>query len=370
MDQPDIAGIAELSAPIAGSVAAGADPRSDVSPASLYYRLRDARADARAQERAADNDPAAPESGLRHWKLVADLAVETLQRRGKDIEVASWLTEGLVRLHGLAGLAAGAELLCALVDGYWNDGLFPVPDEVGPGGDSMEPRLAPIAGLSGVSGDGTLLQPLRKIVLFRDGADEDVTFWRFEQARAGATHADAEKRSASLARLTMLEETARGAGRAAIEIVARDARCAAAAWDALGQTLQAHIDDQSEGQDGPPMRRVRDLLDSIGKLVAAYAPSPAQPIPQAEANSQEPDHPAEMPKHAAAPFGRDAMLDEVLRIAARFREAEPNSPFSYTIEDAVRRARLPWPALLEEMMPDTGARNALLSGLGIRVAQS
>jgi type VI secretion system protein ImpA len=60
------------------------------------------------------------------------------------------------------------------------------------------------------------------------------------------------------------------------------------------------------------------------------------------------------------------MLQEISRLAAQFRIAEPHSPLSYTLDDAVRRARLGLPELLKEMMPDLQARSAILSGLGIK----
>lgn len=63
---------------------------------------------------------------------------------------------------------------------------------------------------------------------------------------------------------------------------------------------------------------------------------------------------------------REDMLREITRIAAYFRANEPHSPLSYTLEDAVRRARLGLPDLLKEMMPELAARSTVLSGLGIR----
>jgi type VI secretion system protein ImpA len=63
---------------------------------------------------------------------------------------------------------------------------------------------------------------------------------------------------------------------------------------------------------------------------------------------------------------RETLLTEIVRIATLFRTAEPNSPLGYTLEEAVRRARLGLPELLKEMMPDAAPRTALLSSLGIR----
>ena len=45
------------------------------------------------------------------WRTVRELALKTLTETTKDLEVAAWLTEALVRSHGLAGLAAGAQVI-------------------------------------------------------------------------------------------------------------------------------------------------------------------------------------------------------------------------------------------------------------------
>ena len=45
------------------------------------------------------------------WRTVRELALKTLTETTKDLEVAAWLTEALVRSHGLAGLTAGAQVM-------------------------------------------------------------------------------------------------------------------------------------------------------------------------------------------------------------------------------------------------------------------
>jgi type VI secretion system protein ImpA len=60
------------------------------------------------------------------------------------------------------------------------------------------------------------------------------------------------------------------------------------------------------------------------------------------------------------------MLRELARIADHFRRTEPHSPLAYTLDEAVRRARLTWPELVAEVVPDAAARTAMLTMLGIR----
>jgi len=108
--------LAALLAPITEEAPAGTDLRKDYSPNSLYFRLRDARAEARDAERAADArsegdagpvETAPPIPPLAKWRIVRELSSEALAAHSKDLEIAAWLTEALLRSDGLIGLAAG-----------------------------------------------------------------------------------------------------------------------------------------------------------------------------------------------------------------------------------------------------------------------
>src|SRR5579859_2750272 len=155
----DVIDVDALLAPIPGDAPAGVDLRQDTATDALYTRLRDARAEARTAERAQENEDgnyAIPAE----WRIIADLAYEVLTTHSKDLEIAAWLTEALLRSDGLQGLSAGLQVMKGLVDQYWDD-LFPLPDE-----DGLATRVAPVTGLNGQSGDGTLIQPLRRVALF------------------------------------------------------------------------------------------------------------------------------------------------------------------------------------------------------------
>ena len=72
----------------------------------------------------------------------------------------------------------------------------------------------------------------------------------------------------------------------------------------------------------------------------------------------------------AVPAGQVASREDALRtletLATFFRRTEPVSPLAYTLDDAIRRARMSWPDLLEEIVADPATRAAILSALGIR----
>jgi type VI secretion system protein ImpA len=352
-----------LLTPISVEAPTGIDMRTDFSPTSNYFRLRDARAEARAAERAAETS-ADGESGAESWRTVKSLSLKILSEQAKDLEVAAWLTEALLRSNGLAGLAAGAEIIGGLAARYW-DQLYPMPDE-----DGMETRVAPITGLNGEGGDGTLSQPLFKLPLFKDANGERVMLFQYEQSAELQTITDQNRLDSRLRAGVVPYEQMQAAARAnppgSFVALRRDVRAAQAAWSAMAAIL-----DEKAGRDSPPTRRISDTLEQIQRIVDRYAP-PETPAAGEAAPEEEAAEPTEAAPAGGATVGRRrlatredalAMLGE---IADYFRKNEPQSPLAYTIDDAIRRGRLSWPDLLAELVHDDQLRNSILASLGIK----
>jgi type VI secretion system protein ImpA len=350
-----------LLAPIADDAPAGVDLREDFTPNSLYFRLRDARSEARAAERAADGDDgdsAAPPE----WLTVSELAQEALTTHTKDLEIAAWLTEALLRRDGLVGLTAGCRLMAGLAEAFW-DTLFPLPDEEG-----IATRVAPVAGLNGIGGEGTLLQPLRKIALFERPDGMPFHYWQYEQSEELATIIDEARRQArvdaGVIPFGTIESEARYAA-AVLTGLQEQSQSAATAWKKLADTL-----DERAGADSPPTSQVAAVLEKIHTVAGRYAIQPATGAADtptaAEDGSPGPAMGGAVAVVTASVNSREDALRSLAQIADFFRRTEPLSPLAYTLQEAVRRARLSWPELLEEIVPDVGSRAAILTSLGIR----
>ncbi len=349
-----------LLAPIAGPSPTGEDPRADFSAASPYLRLRDLRAEARAAERMADAAAEGDAAPSADWRPVRDLATQIIAEKAKDIEVACWLTEALLRTDGMAGFSAGARLIAALAETFW-DALHPMPDEE----DGLARRFAPIAGLNGVEGDGTLIQPLRKLPLFERPDGSPVAVWQYRQSMEVAGIGDTAKRQQRIAAGVMPFDTIDAEARAEADhwatALAEAGQAARAAWEALGQVIAAH------GGADTPSSRVRDLIAEITEIAERYAPqAAAEPLPQASADAPVTTASAVNAPPAARIATREDALAALADISEYFRRTEPHSPLAYTLAEAVRRARLTWPELLEEVVPDEGSRDSILLRLGIR----
>jgi type VI secretion system protein ImpA len=282
------------------------------------------------------------------------------------------MTEALIRSDGLAGLAAGAMLIDGLAKNFWDDGVFPLPDE-----DGISTRVAPITGLNGQGSDGTLVQPLRKVPLCRRPSGEMLQFYQFEDAATVAAIADPTRKQSRIDAGSLVfddvEKWCRAAGQAHFTAQRTRGTDAKTAWTEMAETL-----DAKAGDDSPATGRIRDLLGDFLTIVGRYAASDGA---QADAGGGAPADGMAMGAPAAGgasytpgvvgtgparTVNREDMLREISRISDWFRTNEPTSPLPSTLDDAVRRARMSLPDLLAELVEDTTARNAILISLGIK----
>jgi type VI secretion system protein ImpA len=360
-----------LLAPIPGDLPQGTDPREDFSPRSAYSRLRDARSNARDAERQAEapdpDAPSPPDPGPL-WRALRELGVATLTETAKDLEVAAWVTEALVRSNGLSGLCAGTRLIVGLAERYWDD-IFPLPDDYG-----METRVAPVTGLNGREGNGSLMQPIHRLVLFERPDGSSVAFYQY-RASAALSSLDPQRREQRIQAGTIafedLEKDARTTGLRSLTRLRDEAAEALQAWEEMAALL-----DDKAGADAPSTSHVRDLLREILEIATRYAPPVAADAAGAAAAAPEPASGGMVASGGVGVSGlavsasqlatREDALRTLENIAGYFRKTEPHSPLSYTLDEAVRRGRLTWPELMEEIVADRDSRNAMLMALGIR----
>ncbi|MFC7399189.1 type VI secretion system protein TssA [Chelatococcus sp. GCM10030263] len=349
--------------PIPGACAAGVDLRSDAALAALYHDLRDARAAARGAERRAIHD--GDDGGIaRSWRTVADQASLALAEYSKDLEIAAWLTEALLRLHGFAGLRDGFRVIEGLVRHYWEP-LHPQPDE-----DGLSARLAPIAGLNGEGGEGTLIAPIRLVPLVSGDAGS-FAFWHYERAAKMERITPVARKEAALAEAGFSLSTIEACLRAMpAEVAASLFADVAAAREAVAAAAGAL--DEAAGAEAPPARQILDILDEVKEALrglgfdrGAIAGSPA-----ADETAPADGASASWDGRGAGYASRNEAIAEVLAIASYLRRIEPHSPISYTLEEAVRRANLSLLELLPELVPDRDARRQFLTAAGIHFVES
>jgi type VI secretion system protein ImpA len=104
--------------PISADQPVGADLRWTPD----WDRITEAR---RADDPLASGKWAKKERKAADWRLTYELATSLLQERSKDLQLAMWLTEAGMKLHGFSGLRDGLAIARELMVRYWNEGLYP-----------------------------------------------------------------------------------------------------------------------------------------------------------------------------------------------------------------------------------------------------
>jgi type VI secretion system protein ImpA len=359
--------------PIQGDVPQGIDLRNPTRRPELYDALAAVRS-ARQREDAAD--PAVPPD----WMAVEKLCSVILAEHSKDMEAAAGLAEASIRNDGFAGLAAAGTVTAGLIETFWPV-LFPIPEE---DENDVAPEAARLRPLDHLLDDrGRLLPGVRRAVLFTLDDGTDFTYADCVASKAW-TSLRAEERTKRLAALTAEQRAEREqspgvrlwneVGQAlaqdpgSLPAQTRDDVAAAlASWQKVSAVVQAHA-----GDGWSSCRALLDLLGDILRTMTEMVPivstgpgaAPATDEPLAEEMTTQSGFPA-----VAAAQGLSSREDALRRldeIAAFFRRTEPYSPVAYTLEEAMRRARLAWPEWLAEAVPDKSQRDAILNRLGLR----
>ncbi|MEW9617653.1 type VI secretion system protein TssA [Shinella sp. S4-D37] len=370
MALPQVIDIDALLQPISEEAPAGVDPRSDSSPTSLYYRTKDARNAARSAERATVEIGGAPPE---EWDTVAETAADILGSHGKDLEIAAWLIEALLRQDGFLGLRDGLKAMTGLVTGFWET-CFPELDE-----DGVEGKVSAVAGLNGSGAVGTLIQPIRLVQITR-GSQASFSLWNYEQATDLAKVTDPGRRQERIDNgAVTMEQFMESVADTPPSFFADTQAAIQETLAALAEMSAAF--DAVAGVDAPPVSALRELLEEISRSIAHFAADKLA-VANYSSGSEDTaaDDPADVGEAGARATGeatvvvrkiegyqsREEALAELSRIASYFRKTEPHSPMSYTLDDAVRRARMSLPELLLELVEDPSHLQRILLAAGIK----
>lgn len=124
----------DILAPIAGENPSGADLRYDTK-LLVYDKIKEAR---RQDDDLAQGDWQT-ERKTANWPVVVKLAQDALATTSKDLQLAAYLTEGLLQTERFPGLRQGLDLTYRLLTDFW-DTVYPIIED----GD-RELRARPLA---------------------------------------------------------------------------------------------------------------------------------------------------------------------------------------------------------------------------------
>lgn len=355
--------------PIAGDKPAGEDVRDG--------KDFDVLKEARRQEEVLSQGDWQRDAKVADWPKAIQIATKILTEQSKDLQVAVWLVEALIKRHGFAGLRDGFRILRGLHANFW-DGLYP-PIEDG----DLEYRSGKLDALNKLLPFAVNNTPL---VRASDGSSYTYVHWKESQdvenlRRAAAS--DSEKRR-------QLDEALKDGkleGEKFDKAVAGTplTHCSALleqlseCWDVYEQLDQ--VLDEKYGEAAPSLRAVKDavgecrfLMNSIVKKKGGVGLD-VKETPEARAGAEEAGAAGAMATGGAfsggmEPRDRSEALRRLAAVAEFFRKTEPHSPISYLVQRAARWGEMPLDEWLREVIKDDSVLGGVRETLGIKKQSS
>ncbi|NLS00931.1 type VI secretion system protein TssA [Rhizobium sp. P38BS-XIX] len=335
-----------METPLEENAPCGENMRESTSLREIYYRIKDARNQARSAERGIS--PGENISLPPAWSDVSNLGLQIISSKSKDLEVLAWLAEAELRLRGFEGLKDVYDAIASLLDKHW-ERFHSVGD------DDMEERLAPLSGLNGVGGEGTIIQAIRLSPLVPGMKFGQLSLWDFQLSQ----------RPNETRRRDELNQAIAETGTAAMSAHLDHLNGCIAAFDRLVAILNERC-----GAMAPPSSNTHNVLHEAASALRSLAGIEAQTSEgptEAPTGSEETSQPRVKTVTAETINSREEAFELLLTVARYFRRTEPHSPMSMSIETMVRRGRMDFSELLAELLPEQQTRNAVLTAAGIQL---
>lgn len=355
----------ELLAPIPGAHPGGVELRYD----PLFDKIKEAR-------REEEDIPQGEWQTARKtadWVQVIKLTKDALTTKSKDLQLAVWLAEAMLRREGFAGFRGAIDLIVGLLEQHW-DHLYPEIDD----GDA-EMRAAPLEWL------GMKLDlPVKRVPLNRSGHD----WLQLQDSRAVPTEADANADSSKAeTRQALIDE-----GKVTPEDVERGFQTTPKTWfkglvadmDAALESLQ-NLDELSQerfGDVAPSYSKLRGAIEEVHRSAKQMLKRKLELEPDigdsdAPAALGHDAAPVAVPANvvlpgsvsstvsavstplASQPTSRDDAASRIAAVAKFLRQSDPTSPAPYLLLRGFRwgelraSGRTPDPRLLEAPLTQT-----------------
>jgi type VI secretion system protein ImpA len=331
--------------PIAGDNPSGKNLR--YSP--IYDRIKEARREDDELNQGAWQH----ERKLADWVQVSKLCQDTIATESKDLQLAAWLCEALIKRESIGGLREGLSLCRGLLEQFW-DTVYPLVED----GDA-EQRSMP---LDWVGSQLKFTVLVKTVPLCRDG----LHFLNYKESRTVIPEDAATTKDSKAAREKALKE-----GKLAPEIFDK---AFAETPKAFYAGIEKHIDAslaelkeldrvcQEKFTDSTPsfsklsetLVEVRQVVHTLLQKKRELEPDPVEEAPPEAAGATEAGETAEGPQGlatngfeiglggrvSAEPEDKRAAIATVVAAAAVLRKRDPLSPSPYLMLRGLRWGEL------------------------------
>ena len=347
--------------PISGDKPCGVDPRDGVS----FELLKEAR----REEDAASQGDWKREVKVADWPKAIQLATKILSTEGKDLQVAAWLTEGLVRKHGSAGLRDGLKILRGLHEQYW-DSFYPSIED----GD-LEFRGGRLEALNKILPVAILNMPL-----VHPSGGPAYSCWQYKESqevenlrRGAATDGERKRQLAEALEEGKLEGEKFDKAVAATPL----SHCSTIlenlnqSWDEFEQFER--ILDEKYRPEAPSLRLIKEALSECRSLMNSIvrkkggvgAPTVNQPDIAPREADMAPVVQMTASGSGIMPVDRTDALRRLGAVAEFFLRTEPHSPVAYLVQRAARWGEMPLEEWLQEVIKSEDVLGNVRETLGL-----
>jgi type VI secretion system protein ImpA len=362
--------IEALLTPILGENPAG----SNLQYSGLHDEIREAR---RSEENV-EKEGYQTGAKFADWDQVTNLATDALATQSKDLQVAAWLAEALVKVHGFAGLRDSLKVMARLHEKFW-DNLFPEIDE----GD-LEGRANSLSWL-----DRQTALAIREIPLTK-GQGDNYDFNQWEESKEfdipenlDSLDSSAQEKFQALKAQAVREKKTTGeqfrvaknkTRRAFYEELNTVLNESWQAFQALDKMMDQKFDRQTPGLGDlkKTLENIRQVIDKVVKEKRIAEPDAVEATGtsnEGESPAQEsagsPGYGGSLGGTAGAIRGRVEALRRLGEVAEYFQKTEPHSPVAYLVQRAVKWGQMPLDKWLQEVIKDSTVLEHLRETLGM-----
>ncbi len=338
-------------------------PISEEKPSGEYLRysgIYDEISEARRADKDVPQGEWQTEMKVADFRKVITLAIPALEKDTKDLQIASWLSEALVKEHGFVGLRDSLKMLTGFQENFWET-LHPEIDEGDMEGRAnaiawmelqasfalKEAKITGYAGYSYVDWEDSKRFDIPDNIETLATADQQ----KYNELR---TQAEKENRVTANKWRAELAQTRRAFYE---ELMFLIDEC----WAAYND-INRVIEEKFDRNQAPGLNNLKKSLDEVQTQVKKIledkrAEEPDEADEAAEGEMVEGEdgttiRVAGVATASGAIQNRQDALKRLGDIAVFFQKTEPHSPISYLVQRAVKWGNMPLESWLQDVIKD------------------
>ena len=362
MPSPPTLDIDILLAPIPGDNPSGVDVHY-----TRYAEIKEARREDEDLPQGDWKPKGAPKTA--DWGKVIVTTSTVLSKESKDLQVAAWLMEALVKQYGFAGLRDGLKLFRELHGRFWET-LYPEREE-----DDLESRAAPIEWLTENQKSPFFPFTIKSIPLMLGADGTRYSYSHWEESREvenlGLKNPKAMAEAIAEGKITKkkFDEAEIGTPLTHCLALLEDVQHCSEELEGLEQVIKEKYGESHP--DRPSLAHINEIIgncrqfleETVQKKGGAGMSSASSNPPEAATAGASTSPPI---AGGIDPGDRLDALRRLAAVAEFFRRTEPHSPVAYLVQRATRWGEMPLEDWLNEVIKSKEALGSVRETLGLK----